>query len=141
MNIINPKYLNLEYKKEEFLSNNPFPFVILDNFLEKNYYKELDSKLSQNNYFKGGKNFNTSVEDNKQISLNESLPNFILQITQYLNSKEWVKILQSLTGIKKLSATQVGNTMLANYHEMGSNGFLGSHLILIRPSVTLMFLM
>lgn len=128
MNIINPKYLNLEYKKEEFLSNNPFPFVILDNFLEKNYYKELDSKLSQNNYFKGGKNFNTSVEDNKQISLNESLPNFILQITQYLNSKEWVKILQSLTGIKKLSATQVGNTMLANYHEMGSNGFLGSHV-------------
>ena len=56
MNIINPKYLNLEYKKEEFLSNKPFPYLILDNFLEKNYYKELDSKLSKNNYFKGGKN-------------------------------------------------------------------------------------
>ena len=32
------------------------------------------------------------------------------------------------TGINKLRATEVGNTMLANYHEMGSDGFLGSHV-------------
>ncbi len=128
MKIINPTYQNLNFKREEFTKNNPFPYIVLDEFLEKSFYKKLDSKLSKNNYFKGGKKFNSKVEDNKQISLNESLPTFILQITDYLNSEEWLKNLKSLTGIEKLRVTAVGNTKLANYHEMGSNGFLGSHV-------------
>lgn len=128
INILNPKYHSLNFKKEEFRSNDPFPHIILDDFLEKNYYSKLDSNLLKNNYFSGGKKFNSSVEDNKQISLNESLPDFILRITDYLNSDSWVETLQSLTGISQLSATKVGNTKLANYHEMGSDGFLGSHV-------------
>lgn len=128
MRIINPKYNNLSYKKEEFITKNPFPYVVLDDFLEEGYFNQLDSKLIKNNYFKGGKKFNTNLELNKEISLNESLPEFILQITDYLNSNNWVKILKSLTGIEGLRTTNVGNTMLANYHEMGSDGFLGSHV-------------
>lgn len=128
MKIINPNYHNLENKKHEFQENKPFPYIILDNFLESSFYEKLDTKLKKNDYFQGGKKFNTNLELNKEISLNESLPEFILQITDLLNSKDWVKTLKSLTGINKLRATEVGNTMLANYHEMGSDGFLGSHV-------------
>ena len=60
MKIINPNYHNLENKKLEFQENKPFPYIILDNFLESSFYEKLDTKLKINDYFQGGKKFNTN---------------------------------------------------------------------------------
>lgn len=129
MRIINPKYFNLLNEKETFFMNKPFPHLVLDDFLEENFYEEITKKMSEKKYIlKKGKSFNSEIESNKKISLNESLPEYISKITKVLNSNEWIEILKKLTGITSLKSTNVGNTLLANYHEMGTNGFLGSHV-------------
>lgn len=129
MEIINPKHFNLSKRKEEFFTKKPFPYLVLDDFLEKNFFDKISKKTLNNNYsISEGKSFNSEIESNKTISLNESLPKDITEITNILNSKIWLEKLKSLTDINSLQATDVGNTLLANYHEMGSDGFLGSHV-------------
>ena len=128
MKIISDEYKNLNNFKNKFFNNNPFPHVVLDNFLDHNYFEKLKKFLISDNYYKAGKNFNSDVELNKSISLNEALPQKISDIVKELNSDLWVKILKSFTGIDTLKATKLGNIKLANYHEMGTSGFLGSHV-------------
>lgn len=129
MEIINIKHLNLSDRREEFFNNKPFPFLILDDFLEESFFNKISKKILNNNYtIDKGKSFNTGVENNKTISLNESLPKDLTKIIKELNSEKWLNELKSLTEINSLKATEIGNTLLANYHEMGSNGFLGSHV-------------
>jgi hypothetical protein len=127
MQMINPIYHDLLSKKEKFLLTKPFPFVVLDDFLELSYYNSLSSVLNSNNPIMG-KYFKTEVESNKSISLNSHLPDHVTNIVDVLNSSDWVENLKSLTGIDTLISTQNGNTMLANYHEMKSGGLLGSHV-------------
>jgi Rps23 Pro-64 3,4-dihydroxylase Tpa1-like proline 4-hydroxylase len=127
MHIINPLHHNLLSRKEEFFSAKPFPFLVIDDFLEESFYQSLRNVLHANNTSMG-RNFTTEVESNKSISLNSNLPGLVSDIVDVLNTDEWVEKLKSLTGIDTLTATQNGNTMLANYHEMKSGGLLGSHV-------------
>ena len=127
MQIINPIHHNLLSRNEEFLSTKPFPFIVLDDFLESSYYNSLSAVLHSNNPSMG-RDFTSDVESNKSISLNSDLPGLVSNIVDVLNSAEWVENLKLLTGIATLTSTQNGNTMLANYHEMKSGGLLGSHV-------------
>lgn len=127
MQIINQKYHNLSSYSEEFLKNSPFPYLILDNFLDENFYKFLNNESEKINY-QNGKSFTNELEKNKWISKNTQLPKRIKEIISVLNSEQWIQNLQNLTKIKTLFGTQVGNTDLANYHEMSKNGFLGCHV-------------
>ncbi len=127
MSIINDKYHNLLNFKNQFKAEKPFPHLILDNFLKDDYFREL--KLDHSIDFKDkGKSFNSDAEKEKWISKNADLPKLVSKIVNELNSDEWVKNLKSLTDIESLFSTDVGNTDLANYHEMYKNGFLGSHV-------------
>ncbi len=127
MSIINDKYHNLSNFKNQFKAEKPFPHLVLDNFLNEDYFRNL--KLDHSINFKDkGKSFNSDAEKEKWISKNVGLPNLVSNIVNELNSDKWVQNLRSLTDIKSLFATDVGNTDLANYHEMYKNGFLGSHV-------------
>ena len=128
MKVINNKYSDLNSIKKDFINKAPFPHIVLDDFLDNNYFNSLDKVLKKNNYYNSGKNFNSEVELNKSISINQSLPKVISNIVDELNSNNWINCLKSLTGIDSLKATKTGNTELANYHEMGTSGFLGSHV-------------
>lgn len=109
------------------MAQKPFPFLILDEFLEPDYFTALSSVLSSN-HASMGREFATDVETNKSISLNSDLPNLVSNIVNALNTTEWLANLKALTGINTLTCTDNGNTMLANYHEMKHGGFLGSHV-------------
>ena len=127
MSIINDKYHNLSNFKNQFKAEKPFPHLILDNFLKEDYFSDL--KLDHSIDFKDkGKSFNSDAEKEKWISKNVNLPKLVSNIVNELNSDNWIENLKSLTDIKSLFATDVGNTDLANYHEMYKNGFLGSHV-------------
>ena len=130
LDIINKKYHKLENYVDKFKSAEPFPFIVLDNFLKEDYFYELQNFISIENAKNKnkGKDFNTVVENNKWISKNSNLPEKIKVVTNALNSIDWINNLEKFSGIKEIFSTEVGNTELANFHEMNSNGFLGSHV-------------
>ena len=124
--IINSKYDNLDQFKKIFESNKPFPHVVMDDFLSENFFKNLQIKndINQNS----GKKFSSDIEKNKWVSKNTTLPSQIKKIIDYLNSEEWINNLSELANIKGIFSTKVGNTSLANYHEMQNDGYLGPHV-------------
>lgn len=128
MNILNPKHNNLASLKTVFFEAKPFPYIVLDNFLDAEYFEELTKILDSKDRPSLGKSFKTDVEFNKAISLNSVLPVHVSAIVDELNKPYWVENLRGLTGIESLIATTNGNTLLANYHEMTQGGLLGSHV-------------
>lgn len=120
--------MTLTTKKEEFLQGAPFPHIVLDEFLDEDYFSSLNSVLEKMKNDVSGKHFATDVEKNKWISLNTSLPDVIKNIVDTLNADSWVGNMRELTGITSLVSTRYGNTKLANYHEMKPGGVLGSHV-------------
>lgn len=128
MEIINQKYKSLSRLKNDFFRASPFPYVVLDDFLDPEYFTVLTETLQQNNDIVMGRHFTSDVESKKSISLNSRLPDLVSNIVAELNSQNWVDNLKELTGIETLVTTHNGNVLLANYHEMKSGGLLGSHV-------------
>jgi hypothetical protein len=128
MNIINTEHLNLNQKKEAFFNAKPFPHLVLDNFLEAEFFlniKTIFQDIATSSTV--GKQFNSAVEE-KWISLNSALPSAVKQIVDSLNAEQWVENMRGLTGIDSLVVTPNGNTKLANYHIMEAGGVLGPHV-------------
>jgi len=127
MGIINEKYRSLVGFSEEFRNAKPFPYLVMDDFLDKDFFVQL-SEIHDSGEMSTGKIFNTELEKKKWISLNANLPELLLKLIEELNSDVWVENLKNFTGIPSLVATQFGNTKLANYHQMTSTGFLAPHV-------------
>jgi len=125
--LINKIHFSLNKRRSEFTSAKPFPYIVLEEFLRADTFKKVTEELNQK-IIPLGKSFNSGVEANKSISLNSTLPDTLVDIICELNSAEWLNNLRELTGIIDLSGTKNGNSMLANYHVMKSNGILGSHV-------------
>ena len=127
MKIINDKYKDLSIYSSEFKNQSPYPHVILDDFLDRNFFNNLDVEKIEVNKEKG-KNFQTDIEKNKWASKNVELSESISLIVKELYKDEFVNNLRKLTDIEDLFSTDVGNVELANYHEMYESGFLGTHV-------------
>ncbi len=128
MGIINNKHKNLRNRKEEFFNAEPFPYIVIDDFLESEFFGKLKSVFDDNTIPIAGRSFDTDVEKKKWISLNSSLPEVINQIVNELNANEWLENVRGLTEIDSIVATSYGNTELANYHVMEPGAFLGAHV-------------
>lgn len=126
MKIINPIYHDLSIFRETFCKAKPFPYIVLDDFLDQNFFKSIHNIAENFQTASNGVEFNSSVE-NKWISLNTSLPAVIKEIVSTLNSKEWVENMIRLSTIKSLLVVS-NEAELANYHVMGKGSFLGSHV-------------
>ena len=128
MTVINSKHLNLKDKKVDFFKSLPFPHIVLDDFLDIDFFEGLKGTLDRLDESTGGKNFDSIVEEKKWISLNTSLPNIVKEIVDAFHTDDWVNNMCNLTGIDTLIATPNGNTKLANYHIMEPGGVLGAHV-------------
>lgn len=128
VDIINDKYTKLDDFALNFKNASPFPYVVLDNFLQKEYFDALANEISVPGDATRGKTFNTEYEKNKWISTNNELPPLLTDLISALNSKEWVDNLKRFTGIQSLVQSFCGNTLLANYHVMKPGGFLAPHV-------------
>lgn len=126
MNIINNKYNNLKNYSSFFFKAKPYPYIILDNFLDETFFSNLHNNDLNINSKKNL--FNTDFEKNKSTSKNLELSNNIQMILNELNTKKFLNNLYQLTNIKELFSTKKGNSALANYHEMYESGFLGLHV-------------
>lgn len=128
MQIINPIYETLEEQSPAFIRAEPFPHVVLDDFLDKDFYESLSETMIADPGQGQGRVFDTEAETNKWISLNVGLSDGMQTLLDFLNSEQWVAVLQEFSRVDSLVSTEHGNTALANYHEMGPGGFLAPHV-------------
>ena len=75
MSIINRKYVDLGVHSQSFKNEKPFPHVILDDFLDKAFFANLDLENLNINHEKG-RSFNSDIEKNKWVSKNEKLSRY-----------------------------------------------------------------
>mgnify|MGYP001971466183 CR=1 FL=1 len=127
-NMINSKYLDLSKYVQDFRSAEPFPHLILDDFFKKSFFQKISEDLHKSNTKVKGKEFDSVVEKNKVINLNNNLPRTIEKILSVLKTESWINNLIKLTGITDLVADEGHNEVLSNFHEMSHSGFLGSHV-------------
>lgn len=128
MQVINDKYHDLSAYSEEFFKSDPFPHIVLKNFLKPDFFGSLQEVFVKTADTKKGKSFESVAEEKKWISLNCSLPDATKMVIDDLNSEVWVKNLRNFIGDKSLAITDIGNTSLANYHVMSPGGVLGPHV-------------
>ena len=127
LSLINPKYFSLDTFVDQFRSAQPFPHIVLDDFLEEDVFVQICRSRIQAKIEKGGKYFHSKVEKKKWISLNCNLRKPIADVLHELNSVSWINNLTRLSHIE-LITTKTDNKMLANYHEMEPGGYLGPHV-------------
>lgn len=125
--IINKKYNDLTSFNIEFKNAKPFPHIILDNFLDKNFFLNLNTNSFNIEKYRND-HLDTFLERNKSNSRNVDLSDVIKKLVEELNSDSFIKNLKKLTGMDELFQTSVGNTALSNYHEMYESGFVGTHV-------------
>ena len=53
MSIVNKKYKNLGLYSYDFMNAKPYPHVVLDNFLDNDFFSKLDLEKMNINYEKG----------------------------------------------------------------------------------------
>ena len=125
--IINKKYNDLSAFNIEFKNAKPYPHIILDNFLDDEFFSNLDTDSFSIEKFRND-HLDTFIEKKKSNSRNVDLSNEIKELVNELNSDKFVNNLKKLTGMEELFQTSVGNTALSNYHEMYASGFVGTHV-------------
>ena len=126
--MINDKYLTLDNYQDTFRSAKPFPYLVLDDFFQKDFFQALNAEIKSRKTAIKGRSFNSAAEKNKIINLNNNLPVTIQRILDTLTEVFWVQNLVRLSGIADLVADDGHNEVLSNFHEMSKSGFLGSHV-------------
>lgn len=120
-------FYTLNKLKNKYNLSKPFPHIIIDDFLDKKYFRLIQKELKKFDKQKG-QSFNSLVEKEKWISKNTGLPKYIKSLVKELNGKKWLSYLKKFSEIDDLCATLSGNSELANYHEMKHGGYLGPHV-------------
>ncbi len=117
-------YAQLPSLNQRFNKNDPFPHIIIDDFIHE------DISLNAANKFPGAKDevwfhYDHYNEDKKGLSDLELMPPIISEIIQELNSDKFLSFLSKMTGIDNLlSDSQLEG---GGIHQSGRGGFLNIH--------------
>ena len=98
--MINTNLENFKKQKKNFLSNIFFPHIVIDNFLNTDFCNKIDQEISLSaQYAKPYYVYNV-----KKFGLTDynSFGENTKKLIQFLNSQEFLLILESFTGIKNL---------------------------------------
>ena len=127
---ISKNYSNLknlsELKKKEYLLSEPFPSIILDNFFNEDYLKEI---LKEFPNLENLENTSKYVNKNEIKFANnnfELFPKILKNFISFLNSQEFINFIQDITSIKEpLKADK--NLNGGGLHEIKKGGVLKIH--------------
>ena len=126
------EYLNLDSINKleldaEYKDNNPYPHIVIDNFLNEDIAKELES------YAKSLRKKDCSAKSNHKKAIKKyafdninNFPKNIQNIFKFLNSDTFIKKLEHLTGIKDLITNNI-TLKGAGFHKIFNGGFLNLH--------------
>ena len=134
MSIINPKALQeLKNSVEKYKENKPFPYLIIDNFLNINILKGVildlwTLKLNEASFkftSKSPYEYNKYTYDQKKLK--ETNKKYITKVIDTLNCKEFIEILEDLTEIKDIIKNTEGGVKGSGVHRTLKDGYLGIH--------------
>ena len=109
--------------KEAYLKNDPYPFIIIDNFLKEDFAKACSENFSEiSEGWISYKHFNQNKRGNQSYIKKNYL---ISNLTKYLNSNAFIKILKVMTNYGDLK----GDNSLdgGGLHETREGGYLNIH--------------
>ena len=126
MEFIRSEFLNTNLLRKKYIENNPFPHIVLDNFIDTNILDKVEQEFPNLELINNRITFN----DQKQIKFSSKgssdfSPN-AKELIFYLNSDLFLKYLQDLTGIKETLISDPYFTG-AGYHEIKKGGLLKVH--------------
>lgn len=128
--MINPN-LDPDNYVSAFKNAKPFCHVIIDDFLEKDYFEQLVNALDDyydENSKAGGVTFNSDVEDGKWGSQGLKLSASLIELGEFLRSDNLRIFLKKITGFKELKITSdLNSSGYSFFHAMKPNSFLGPH--------------
>ena len=114
-----------------FKTAKPFPYVVIDDFFELDFFNKLTTSLDDYydiNKNKGGVEFKTSVEDGKWGSSGLNLSTELIQLGNFLQSELLREKLELITGLRNLKITSdLNSSGYSFFHVMNSGSFLAPH--------------
>ena len=127
------QYLNKKFSNDEFLnlskvyrSNEPYPHIVIDNFLDEKKLDSVTKKIDQIEIFENNKRFDPNQKRKLKSDNELEMPDEVIDIIRYFNSQTFLNSLQSLTGIKEklLSDPYLWG---GGIHRIKRGGFLKIH--------------
>ena len=119
--------MTIDYSKfstDTFLEASPFPHIIIDNLFDSEFLNNIETSYPEKNDIKWWK-YDNHFE--KKLAFNElaRMPQSIQEFFNVVNSREFVKNLESLTGIDSLIADPSLNG--GGLHRIEAGGKLDIH--------------
>lgn len=102
LDIINPK-IDFKALSEKHKNAQPFPFIIIDDFLKPEVAEELENVFPDHNQSFWYK-YDNPLEVKLQTNLLERIPPKIMDVLEFFNSTRFMAAITELTGIKDLIA-------------------------------------
>jgi hypothetical protein len=110
---------NLNYQNAK-----PFPYFSIDGIWPVNVLKKAEKEVVEFTNWDGNRSFKNAF-NKKYCNTYDNLPETVKQIIDYCHSKDFLLILEKLTGIKNLLIDS--ELRGAGIHATGNNGFLDMH--------------
>jgi hypothetical protein len=132
-NFISEKIPPLSGLNELFITAQPFPHVVIDNFLHKDVFDKLLFEFENfyENKSKEGRLYTTQTESNKWSSQGLELPSYLKEIGDYLASDEISNFLNQVTGFNNLKSISGYNSKDVSFFSLMKKGsYLGPQLII-----------
>jgi Rps23 Pro-64 3,4-dihydroxylase Tpa1-like proline 4-hydroxylase len=124
--LISSKYEEPTSLTERYLSNNPFPHIVLDDFLSEDLMESVAAEFPDLSSLPDSKEYANQKEIKFSSIGSPRLSPSAKQLINYLNSDVFLEYLQNLTGIKE---TLISDPYLSGggYHEIKTGGVLKVH--------------
>jgi len=126
--ISNYTYKNLEKYSGDYHTDNPFPHIIVDDFLTQTFVKDLEYELQHVSVNEQWRYDTEQHEDQvlkRWIREWDVMPTLLKSACNYFNSQEFIEIIEKITGFQNLIADPILEG--AGFHETGPGGRLEVH--------------